>query len=150
MTNWFRANKMSVNASKTEYIIFQTHNKPVDPLICNVVYNSSEIGLPDDPAMISPIEIISFSSAESSFNLSGLLFACISFKPHIDMLYSILSKSLYCLKGQCNEICYCGFFMNQFLPSSWVYRQSEKSCFGRLWVEELTYRYCIFLPSSSL
>jgi hypothetical protein len=37
MTNWFRANKMSVNASKTEYIIFRTHNKPVDPLICNVL-----------------------------------------------------------------------------------------------------------------
>jgi hypothetical protein len=89
---------MSVNASKTKYIIFRTHNKPVDPQICNVVYNSTEIGLPDDPALISPIDKISFTSAESSFKLLGVLFdEHLSFKPHIDMLCSKLSKSLYCL-----------------------------------------------------
>jgi hypothetical protein len=55
MANWFRANKMSVNASKTKYIIFRTQNKPVNPLECNVVYNSNEIGQPEDPALISPI-----------------------------------------------------------------------------------------------
>jgi hypothetical protein len=32
MANWFHANKMCMNASKTKYIIFRTHNKPVDPL----------------------------------------------------------------------------------------------------------------------
>jgi hypothetical protein len=96
MANWFRANKLSLNASKTKYIIFRTHNKPVDPQICNVVYNSTEIGLPDDPALISLIDRISFT--ESSFKLLGVLFdEYLSFKPHIDMLYSKLSKSLYCL-----------------------------------------------------
>jgi hypothetical protein len=98
MANWFRANKMSVNASKTKYIIFRTHNKPVDPLICNIIYNSTELGLPDDPALISPIDRISFTSAECSFKLLGVLFdEHLSFKPHIDMLCSKLSKSLYCL-----------------------------------------------------
>ncbi len=98
MANWFRANKMSLNASKTKYIIFRNQNKPVDPQICNVVYNSTEIGLPDDPALISPIERISFTSAESSFKLLGVYFdEYLSFKPHIDMLCSKLSKSLYCL-----------------------------------------------------
>jgi hypothetical protein len=98
MANWFRANKMSLNASKTKYIIFRTQNKPVDPQICNVVYNSTELGLPDDPALIFPIDRISFTSAESSFKLLGVLFdEHLSFKPHIDMLCSKLSKSLYCL-----------------------------------------------------
>jgi hypothetical protein len=46
MANWFRTNKMSVNASKTKYIIFRTPNKHVDPTVCNVIYNSAEIGLP--------------------------------------------------------------------------------------------------------
>jgi hypothetical protein len=68
------ANKMSVNASKTKHIIFRTQNKPVDPLICNIVYNSTELGLPDDPALISPIDRISFNNAESSFKLLGVLF----------------------------------------------------------------------------
>jgi hypothetical protein len=39
VANWFLANKMSLNDSKTKYIIFRTYNKPVDPQICNVVYN---------------------------------------------------------------------------------------------------------------
>jgi hypothetical protein len=38
MANWFRANKMMVNASKTKFIIFRTHNKPVNPDDCNIVY----------------------------------------------------------------------------------------------------------------
>jgi signal recognition particle subunit SEC65 len=59
MANWFRSNKMCLNASKTKYIIFRTPNKPVDPAVCHVVYNCNEIGQPDDPALISPIERIS-------------------------------------------------------------------------------------------
>jgi hypothetical protein len=98
MANWFRANKMSVNASKTKYIIFRIPTKHVDPTVCDVFYNSTEIGLPDDPTLISPIERVSFNSPESSFKLLGILFdEHLSFKPHIDMLCSKISKSLYCL-----------------------------------------------------
>jgi hypothetical protein len=98
MANWFRANKMSVNASKTKNIIFRTPNKHVDPTVCNVIYNSTEIGLPDDPALISPIERVSFNRPEYSFKLLGILFdEHLIFKPHIDMLCSKISKSLYCL-----------------------------------------------------
>jgi hypothetical protein len=39
VANWFLANKMSLNDSKTKYIIFRTYNKPVDPQIRNVIYN---------------------------------------------------------------------------------------------------------------
>ena len=105
MANWFRANKMEVNASKTKYIIFRTHNKPIDPRECNLVYNSTEIGLPDDPECIFPIERISFNSPETSFKLLGVLFdEYLSFKPHIEMLCSKISKSLYCLNRAKNFI----------------------------------------------
>jgi hypothetical protein len=50
MANWFRAYKMSLNTSKNKNIMFRTQNKPVDPAVFNVVYNSNEIGSPDDPA----------------------------------------------------------------------------------------------------
>ncbi len=89
---------MSVNASKTKFVIFRTQNKPVNPLEYNVVYNSNELGQPEDPALISPIERISSVNDESSFKLLGVLFdEHLSFKPHIDMLCTKLSKSLYCL-----------------------------------------------------
>jgi hypothetical protein len=39
MANWFRSNKMQLNASKTKYIIFRTKNKYIDPQACNVVYS---------------------------------------------------------------------------------------------------------------
>ena len=58
IANWFRANKMALNVSKTKFILFRTHNKPVNPLDCVITYNSSEIGLPTDPALVSPIERI--------------------------------------------------------------------------------------------
>ncbi len=105
MGNWFRSNKMSLNASKTRYIIFRTQNKPVDPAVCNVVYNSNEISTPDDPALISPIERISFESRESSFKLLGVhIDEHLSFRQHIDILCSKLAKSLYCLNRVKNFI----------------------------------------------
>jgi hypothetical protein len=105
MANWFRANKMSVNASKTKFIIFKTHNKPVNPLECNIVYNSTEIGLPDDPNMISPIDRISHESNEKHFKLLGVLLdENLSFKAHIDMLCSKISKSLFCINRVKNFI----------------------------------------------
>ncbi len=98
MANWFRSNKMQLNASKTKYIIFRTKNKQIDPLACSVVYNSTEIGLPNDPSLISPIERISFENPEKSFKLLGVLFdQFLSFKPHIEMFCSKISKSLFCL-----------------------------------------------------
>ncbi len=105
MANWFRSNKMSLNASKTKYIIFRTQNKPVDLAVCNVVYNSNEIGTPDDPALISPIERISSESRESSFKLLGVhIDEHLSFRQHIDILCSKLAKSMYCLNRVKNFI----------------------------------------------
>jgi hypothetical protein len=98
MANWFRANKMCLKASKTKYPIFRTLNKPVDPNICNVVYNTNEIGLPEDPALITPNERIFEDSQERSFKLLGVHFdEHLSFRHHIDILCTKLSKSMYCL-----------------------------------------------------
>jgi hypothetical protein len=70
----------------------------VNPLDCNIVYNSTEIGLPDDPNMISPIDRISNESNEKHFKLLGILLdENLSFKAHIDLVCSKISKSLYCI-----------------------------------------------------
>ena len=55
--------------------------------------------------MIFPIERISFVNTEISFKLLGVhLDEHLSFKPHIDILCSKLSKSMYCLNRVKNFI----------------------------------------------
>jgi len=98
IANWFRANKMALNVSKTKFIVFRTHNKPVNPLDCVITYNSTEIGLPTDPALVSPIERIYNEGRETSFKLLGILLdEYLSFNDHISMLTRKISKSLYCI-----------------------------------------------------
>ena len=98
IANWFRANKMALNTSKTKYIIFRTHGKHIDPDDCNVVYNSNELGLEEDPNLISPIQRIHNNGNEQSFKLLGVHFdEYLSFDKHIQHLCSRISKSLYCI-----------------------------------------------------
>ena len=98
IANWFRSNKMALNTSKTKYIIFRTHGKPINADICNIVYNSTEIGLEDDPTLISPIQRIHNNGVEQSFKLLGVHFdEYLSFDKHIVYLCSRISKSLYCI-----------------------------------------------------
>ncbi len=72
MANWFRANKISVNAAKTKFIVFKTQNKPVNLQDCMIVCNSNEIGLQEDPFKISPIDRISNESNEKMLQLLGI------------------------------------------------------------------------------
>jgi hypothetical protein len=75
---------MALNISKTKFIVFRTFNKPVNPLDCVITYNSTEIGLPTDLALISPIECIHNEGRETSFKLLGVLLdEYLSFNDHI-------------------------------------------------------------------
>ena len=98
IANWFRANKMAVNTTKTKFIIFRAHGKPINPGDCGVVYNSTELGLPDDPNLIMPIGRIHNFSEEKSFKLLGVYFdEYLSFEHHITQVCAKVSKSLYCI-----------------------------------------------------
>ena len=98
IANWFRSNKMALNTSKTKYIIFRTHGKPIDPDSCNIVYNSTELGMEDDQNLISPIQRIHNNGDEKSFKLLGIHFdEYLSFDKHIVNLCTRISKSLYCI-----------------------------------------------------
>jgi hypothetical protein len=95
IANWFRSNKMALNVSKTKYIIFRTHRKPIDANDCNIVYNSTEIGQPNNPNLMFPIQRIYNNGPEDSFKLLGVYFdEFLSFDKHISHLCSKISKSL--------------------------------------------------------
>ena len=98
IANWLRSNKMALNVSKTKYIVFRSHGKPINPDDCNLVYNSTELNCPDDPSLIFPVERIHNNGPETSFKLLGIHFdEYLSFDKHISHLCAKISKSLYCI-----------------------------------------------------
>jgi hypothetical protein len=98
VSEWFRANKMAVNTSKTKFIVFRTHGKKININECKLFLNSNEPGLPADPALISEIERIHNDGQEKSFKLLGVLFdEYLSFDAHISHVCAKISKSLFCI-----------------------------------------------------
>jgi hypothetical protein len=98
IANWFRSNKMALNTSKTKFMIFRTRGKPINEVDCQLVYNSTELGLETDPLLVTPIERVHNNGAEKSFKLLGVYFdEYLSFDSHISQLCTKLSKQLFCL-----------------------------------------------------
>jgi hypothetical protein len=98
IANWFRSNKMAVNTAKTKFIIFRTRGKPINPRDCRLVFNSNEIGKPEDPSQIFEIERVYNDGHTKSFKLLGVLLdEYLSFDDHIDNLCAKISKSLFCI-----------------------------------------------------
>ena len=87
---------MAVNTTKTKYIIFRTQGKIIDNNFQKLVFNSNEIGRPEDPLQIFEIERIHNAGTTKNFKLLGILFdEYLTFEPHINLLCSKISRSLY-------------------------------------------------------
>jgi hypothetical protein len=98
IANWFRSNKMAVNTSKTKFIVFRTRGKRINPQDCELLFNGNEIGKPDDPALIYPIDRIFCDGPTTSFKLLGILFdEYLSFEEHITSISAKIAKSLFCI-----------------------------------------------------
>jgi hypothetical protein len=89
---------MAVNTSKTKFIIIRTRGKRIEPQDCRLLFNNNEIGLPEDPALISEITRIHNDGEEKSFKLLGVLLdEYLSFDAHVNSLCAKISKSLFCM-----------------------------------------------------
>ncbi len=96
---------MAVNADKTKFIVFRTRGKVINPLDCQVVYDSNEIGMPVNPNLIYNIQRIHNEGDTKNFKLLGILFdEYLTFDAHINQLCSKISKSLFCLNRVKNFI----------------------------------------------
>ena len=99
VANWFLANKMAVNTTKTKFIVFRTHGKKINNDECVLLFNSNEIGKPTDQSLIFPIDRIHNAGNEKSFKLLGVLFdEYLSFESHISAICTKLTKSLFCIR----------------------------------------------------
>ena len=101
LANWFRANKMALNISKTKCIIFHIRGKKVTVGENSIVYDENEIGLPHDPNLVTPLERFHDKHPNPncrSYKLLGIhLDETLSFQYHADFLRNKLSKSLFCI-----------------------------------------------------
>jgi hypothetical protein len=111
LANWFRANKMAVNISKTKYIIFRPRGANIDLTNCEIVFNNNEIGQPYDPSKVTTLERIHNNNpvkANRSYKLLGLyLDEFMTFDDHIT--------------HTCNKIAQSNFIINRaknFLPQN--------------------------------
>jgi hypothetical protein len=112
LANWFRANKMAVNISKTKYIIFRPRGANIDLTNCGeIVYNDNEIGKPYDPSKVTTLDRIYNNNpvkTSRSYKLLGMyLDEFLSFDEHINHM--------------CNKIAQSNFIINRaknFLPHS--------------------------------
>ena len=100
LANWFRANKMAVNVSKTKYIIFKPRGVKIN-LTANggVVFDENEIGLPRENCKITPLERVHNDSPlvhNRTYKLLGLyLDEHLSFDYHCDHVCSKIAQSNY-------------------------------------------------------
>jgi hypothetical protein len=89
---------MAINTSKTKFIVFRTRGKRIDAADCNLVFNNNEIGKPENPNLLYPIDRVHYEGEEKTFKLLGVLFdEYLSFDDHISNLCGKISKSLYCM-----------------------------------------------------
>ena len=98
---WFRTNKMSVNTSKTKFLIFHSRGKKTNMENKKIVFDNNDPTLPFNPYLVSELERIHLNydnPSSQSHKLLGILFdEHLSFNYHIDLLKSKLSKALFCI-----------------------------------------------------
>jgi hypothetical protein len=106
LANWFRANKMAVNVSKTNYIIFHTKGKSVNYGDRHIIFNNNIIGQPVDPNLIHNVERIYTNHPDPNKrtykSLGVYLDEYLSFNKHVSHICAKISRSIFCIKRAAN------------------------------------------------
>ena len=138
LANWFRANRMAVNTSKTKYIIFRPKGVRLDHDFDNhgIVYNDNEIGQPDDPSKITNLDRVHNGKTKISdrtYKYLGILIdENLTFDAHCNHVCTKLASSNYIINRAKN-----------FLP-----QQSLKTLYYSLVHPHLLYGLPIFSCTS--
>ena len=99
VANWFRTNRLAVNVNKTKYIIFRPKGTKISIDLENngVVFNSNELGVPENPNKIFKLGRIfneNEDKQERTYKFLGILLdEYLSFNAHCDLICKKLAKS---------------------------------------------------------
>jgi hypothetical protein len=94
MSAWFKANKMSLNVSKTKYIIFYSKGKRVDMQNLTVFIDDNADPLNPDPSKIHTLDRV-FTSNQNQCDRSFKLLACTLMKI-LFLMHRCLSSAINC------------------------------------------------------
>ena len=100
ISQWFRANDMSLHPSKTKFTIFYPTPSLIPWNEINLYFDENELDSPNpNPVLRKKIEFVNHESNEPAIKFLGIyLDPALNFKFHIDSLNKKLSKSLFCLR----------------------------------------------------
>jgi hypothetical protein len=102
IAGWYRANKMSANASKTKYLIFHNKGKHVNTAGLDLFFNDNEPNTPSNPDNIHILERIYSTNpnpSSRSYKLLGIyLDENLSLNHHFSILSNKLSRALFFLR----------------------------------------------------
>jgi Reverse transcriptase (RNA-dependent DNA polymerase) len=107
LANWFLSNKMAVNISKTKYIIFRSKGKRIENQQ-QILFNNNEIGMPENPNLIFPLERVYCDNPNPEhkfYKLLGCYFdEYLSFDKHVDYICAKISRANFCIKRVSNDL----------------------------------------------
>jgi hypothetical protein len=137
LSQWFIANKMSLNVSKTKYIIFHAPGKKVNPDI-SLVIDANLPGLPHNPNLVTTVERIHSnhpSHDSQAFKLLGIyLDEHLSFNYNTTMLTSKLSRACFfinrakhILSPKALKTLYTSFFHSHLLYCTNIYSSTSQN-----------------------
>jgi hypothetical protein len=131
LANWFQANRMSLNVSKTKYIIFHVPSKTVDPAI-TLVIDENLPNTPHNPCRVTTVERIHSKHPDhdsQAFKLLGIyLDEHLNFNHNTAKLTSKLSRACFfinrakhTLSPKALKTLYTSFFHSHLLYCTNVY-----------------------------
>jgi hypothetical protein len=143
---WFKANKLAVNVSKTNYVIFRTRGKRVELNGLNVVFNSNDLDIEQpDPSNIQILDRIKDDHNDEkmrTFKLLGIyLDEHLTLNKHVAHITAKLTRSIYLLRRVKNLISsaslkklYFSLFHSHLLYCSNIYGSTSQSNLNKIFV----------------
>jgi hypothetical protein len=109
LANWFRSNRMAVNISKTNFMIFHSKGKIVELDGLNVTFDCNELNTQSyDPNLKFNLERIHDRHIDpkmQSFKLLGVYFdENLTFNKHASNVCAKLTRSIFCMKRASNYL----------------------------------------------
>jgi hypothetical protein len=98
---WFRANRMAVNADKTQFVVFHNKGRRVDMDGKQVVFDNNDPQNDHDPSLVTPLIRICNNNVEKKYRTIKLLGIYLdenlTFQGNHEHLVAKLSRSIYML-----------------------------------------------------
>ena len=139
---WLRANKISINTSKTKIMVFHLKQKSIPCF--NFVFNNNDINVSQNHSLVSSIERITNEYEITAYKMLGVfLDENLSFNYHVKQTRNKISKALFFLTKAKNLLSskalkslYYALVHPHFLYCLPIYSSTSKKNMDSLYVKQ--------------